>query len=617
MPGKRSLDPEDRTLYGANLRPPPGYTFDAAVASTFSLDFETMLAVPVSLALFAAENRDDIVANPLALLEGVQRIAGRLAVFSDAGRIQAQTHPQSRLCSLLEKIVVEVAAPGGGAFHPKLWVLRFQPMHAGDPVRLRLLILSRNLTRDRSWDTALTLDGHISGRRPVANRPLVNLIRRLPGLATAGVPEGTRELVTEISEDLRRVEWRVPEPFDNVSFAVNGLGGKLWKPEGCARLGVISPFCDEATLRMLAQLPAADKPVFVGRSDELAALSPAALEQFERVAVLDEMATTEDGEEGEEGVHYGLHAKVYVAESGWNTIITVGSGNATRPALSGRNVELFATLTGKRSRVGSVEEILGEAGFGRLTRPFIAGEVAAADPVQRDAEARLDVARNELCGAGLRLRCEREPTANGGASLWRMRLTSPSRVALAGVGKLRIWPITRGEGHGRDVLEALRCGESIDLGAMALVDVTRFMAFQLTDDGERASLLFSTGLALDGLPAQRQAALLRLVIDNNDAFFRYLRLLLSGVDDPFAAALAARGDSSRGNWRGAEDDVPLLEEMVRAFCRGGEKLRAIKRLIEQLGPPESGQADPVPPEFRLLWDTFRAALNAQEPAHAE
>ena len=79
MLNRRSLDPEQRTLYGANLQPPAGYVFDAAVATTFSLDFETALAVPVSLALFAAENRDDILSHPLALLEGAERIAGRLA----------------------------------------------------------------------------------------------------------------------------------------------------------------------------------------------------------------------------------------------------------------------------------------------------------------------------------------------------------------------------------------------------------------------------------------------------------------------------------------------------------------------------------------------------------
>jgi hypothetical protein len=109
MLNRTTLDPETRVLYGDSLQPPPGYVFDAAVATTFSLDFETALAAPVSLALFAAENRDDILSHPLALLEGAERIAGRLVVFTDAGHIHAQTRPHSRLCSLLERIIVEVA----------------------------------------------------------------------------------------------------------------------------------------------------------------------------------------------------------------------------------------------------------------------------------------------------------------------------------------------------------------------------------------------------------------------------------------------------------------------------------------------------------------------------
>ena len=56
---------------------------------------------------------------------------------------------------------------------------------------------------------------------------------------------------------------------------------------------------------------------------------------------------------------------------------------------------LFATLTGKRSRVGSIEEILGEKGFGRLTRPFVPNELVAVDTALRAAEARLDAARRE------------------------------------------------------------------------------------------------------------------------------------------------------------------------------------------------------------------------------
>lgn len=618
MLNRRSLDPEQRTLYGANLQPPAGYIFDAAVATTFSLDFETALAVPVSLALFAAENREDILTHPLALLEGAERIAGRLLVFSDAGHIQAHTRPHSRLCSLLERIIVEVAAPSGGAFHPKIWALRFKPVRSDEPTRLRLLVLSRNLTRDRSWDIALTLNGVVARRPQALNRPLADLIRRLPDFATAGLPEGARDLTEEIAEDLRRTDWSLPEPFQSLAFAVNGLSGKQWRPEPCARLGVISPFCDDTALSMLADLAGAEKPVLIGRSDELALVPAATLGRFARVAVMDEMAATEDGEEVDATALQGLHAKAFIAEMGWDTTITVGSGNATRPALvSGSNVEVFATLSGKRSRVGSIEEILGDKGFGRLTRPFVPNELVAVDAALRAAEARLDAARRDICRGGLKLRCERTQSADDGSLLWRVWMIPSTPLPLAGIGGLRVWPITRGEGHGQDALEKLRLGQPVDLGAMPLIDLTRFLAFHLIDRDSDVSILFSTGLLMEGLPLERHAAILRWVIDSKDAFFRYLRLLLSELGDPFAAALAAQEGSGHGPWRMAVDDAPLLEEMVRAFCRGGDQLRAIERLITRLETVEPGNADPIPAEFRTLWETFRVALKAQGDAHVQ
>lgn len=618
MLNRRSLDPEQRTLYGANLQPPAGYVFDAAVATTFSLDFETALAVPVSLALFAAENHDDILSHPLALLEGAERIAGRLVVFTDAGHIQASARPHSRLCSLLERIIVEVAAPQGGAFHPKMWALRFTPLRPEDPARLRLLILSRNLTRDRSWDIAATLDGVITKQPKAVNRPVADFLRQLPDLVIVGAPDGTKTLVDDLAEDIRRAEWSLPEPFESVAFAVNGLGGKPWRPEPCARLGVVSPFCDDQTLSLLAGLPSAEKPVFIGRSDELAQVPGATLDGFARVAVLDEMAAAEDGEEEDAAALQGLHAKAFIAERGWDTAITVGSGNATRPALlTGNNVEIFATLTGKRSQVGSVEEILGDNGFGRLTRPFVRDEMNAADAAQRTAEARLDEARREICRSGLKLRCERDEAAADGAPVWRVWLVPPEWLPLAGVGTLRVWPITRGDGHARDVLEPLRHGQPADLGAMPLVDLTRFLACHLTDEKEDVSILFSTGLMMEGLPTERHAAILRWVIDSKDAFFRYLRLLLSELGDPFAAALAAQNGSGQGAWRAASDDAPILEEMVRAFCQGGDQLRAIERLIARLETGDGADTDPIPAEFRALWNTFRIALATQDALHAK
>ena len=617
MLNRPTLDPETRVLYGDSLQPPPGYVFDAAVATTFSLDFETALAAPVSLALFAAENRDDVLTHPLALLEGAERIAGRLVVYADAGHLHAQGRPQPRLCSLLERIIVEVAAPRSGAFHPKLWALRYRPTRTGDPTLLRLLVLSRNLTRDRSWDISLRLDGELTRRIDGENLPLFELVSSLPDLAVATISDDARALTNSVAQDLRRAKWTLPDRLEEVRFAVNGFGNNVWKPEPCARLGIISPFCDGQALDLLCSL-SRTQPKLLSRPDELACVDGAVLDGFEQVSVLDEMAASEDGEEDvSPAAIQGLHAKAFIAEMGWDTVLTVGSGNATRPALiSGNNVELFASLKGKRSKVGSVDDIMGEKGFGRLTRTYERSELKPLDPAVRSAEMRLDEARRALCRGRLRLQCEVVEEQDSEV-LWRVWLIPGIPLPLAGVTSLSIWPITRGDAHACDALSALREGIPVDLGAMPLVDLTRFLAFRLEAEGGLASALFSTGLLIDGLPPERHAAILRSIIDSRSAFFRYLRLLLSELGDSFGAALAAQEGGGGGDWETAPDDAPLLEDMVRALCRGGERLHAIERLMTRLEADGEDQAsNPIPPEFRTLWDAFRIALQEQGGSHA-
>ncbi len=611
MTNRASLDPDARVLYGESLAAPSGFVFDSAVATTYSLDFETALAAPVSMALFAAENRDEILGQPLTLLEGAERVAYRLAVYCDAGHIQAQTQPQSRLCSLLEKMIIEVAAPHGGAFHPKIWVLRFKPQVGIGTGKMRLLVLSRNLTKDRSWDISLRLDGDIGRRAASGNKPIVDLLKRLPKIAVQPVSQEVNALTLDIAGDLNRTTWVLPEYFDTLSFAVNGIGADVWSPSACTRMGVVSPFCDDTTLTKLAQL-SQEKPILVGRSDELATCSADTLALYERVNVLDEMAASEDGEESEPESLHGLHAKAFIQEIGWNTVLTVGSGNATQAALADRrvvnNVEVFATLTGKSSKVGSVENILGAQGFGRLLCPFVAGEVSADAAAVKAAERHLEDTRRLLCKAGLTLRCKRSPAKGEDSGGWQVWLVCGQPLPLGRLANAFVWPITRGEGHRRDVMTALAAGNNVDFGVMPLADLTRFIAFQLADAESDARLLFSISLPMEGVPPERHAAIFRSIITNRDAFFRYLRLLLSELGAPFAMALAAHSGATEGAWgHGGGDDVPLLEDLVRALCAGDGRLMAVERLIARLAA-EGDEVDPVPTEFRVLWQAFRSAM---------
>ena len=63
-------------------------------------------------------------------------------------------------------MVVAARARNGGEFHSKVWLLRFGSEQRDEPTRMRLLVLSRNLTFDRCWDVSLCTGR--DGERPRA-----------------------------------------------------------------------------------------------------------------------------------------------------------------------------------------------------------------------------------------------------------------------------------------------------------------------------------------------------------------------------------------------------------------------------------------------------------------
>lgn len=609
------LDPKNRVLYGDSLQPPPDYIFDAAIATTFSMDFRTALAVPVSLALFGVNNRKEINQNPLALLEGAERVAKKLVIYADAGHIHAHSARQSRLCALFEDMIVEVTAQGGGAFHPKMWAIRYLPLEDNEPVKVRLLILSRNLTSDKSWDICLTLDGIVKGGNKAQNRPLFDLLSHLPERSLQPVANSTKDLTLDIANSIRRAEWDVPAPFENIEFAANGIGKQNWKPKKCRRLGVLSPFCDSHTLSFLADLPSQEKPIFIGRISELSALPDGTLEKFKKISVLSEFANNEILDDDEdtlmtsEEVHNDLHAKIFIQEVGWDTKLTMGSGNATRPALFTRkNVEIFATLTGKTSQVGRIDGILGEDGFGCLLEEFEKPDNYECDENLIQAERDIDKALRKICQAGFLMNCQRGTSDHAAKQEYMVSLSPTKKLKLTNISAVKVWPISLGDGHAKDGLEALRSKASIVLGAMPIEDISKFVAVRITHATHKLSKAFTISARLEGLPENRHEYLLRSIISNKKDFLRYLRLLLAAPGDFFGAAQAVGDGLARSDtWHEGADDMPLLEDMVRALSRDENALHDINRLIQRIGT-EKDEDSPIPDDFLTLWQTFQEVL---------
>ena len=180
------LSPDGRQTLLDALRPPFGYQLGCAVGTTFSLSLDAALTAPAAFALYAvadaAEQRD---VEPLELLDSIRRHAGRYTVFFQAGQVAVPA--QRRLFAYLEGALVPVTAPGGGVFHPKVWVLRFEA--DGSAPTYRMLCASRNLTHDRAWDTILRIDAADEDgdmRHEIDGSGLATFIGALPGPRVVG-----------------------------------------------------------------------------------------------------------------------------------------------------------------------------------------------------------------------------------------------------------------------------------------------------------------------------------------------------------------------------------------------------------------------------------------------
>ena len=589
------LHPSDRNLYTDALTPPRGYIFDQAIGTTYTLDPTTLLTIPVHLGL--ATRRKGGEADSVDLLGALHRVADRITVYTQCGRIQVPGGEQA-LFSLLESMIVEAASPGGGAFHPKVWVLRFKDSEGGRPT-FRLLVLSRNLTADRSWDLCLQLEGQLTKKARVANRPLSEFVRSLPSLAINSVDGRKRKQVRELAAQLACVKWELPEGFDEVKF--HAIHDKPWHPAKSDRLAVISPFVGTSALEALARTT--KQPiVLVSRPEELDGLKSDPGEMFGRVEILNDAVESEDGEDMSGRDMYGLHAKAIVTEKEDKVRVYVGSANATTSALvGGHNIEFFAELVG--SRTGGIDALLGEDGISEYIEPWAPSEEPVVDSKEQEGEKIRDRVREALTAAKFRVRCA-EDTRGG---KWQLNLCGNIAIDLEGVKTLRAWPITVRDTHAVNVLGFMN-QKTVNLGAYSLRSVTGLIAFEIVSDPDGMETRFTLNLPLDDPPEGRHAAILRAALKDREGFLRYLLLLLGEFDGGLGQNIDGTGSGVSGQWSDkGEEVVPLLEEMTRAFSRDPSRLHEIRGAVERLGSGADSD-NFIPEEFRTLWATFDKAL---------
>jgi len=597
------LAPDTRTVAMDVLRAPKGYRLDQVVLTTYSLDLDVLLALPLAVLAQSDRGVDELLEDPLLVLEALREAGRRVHVFVDAGGIAAP-HQARELFTLLESSVHPVRAPHGGAFHPKVWIARFTN-EAGD-VRLRVAVASRNLTFDRSWDVALVSNATPHATKTFkASHELATLLRALPKLGDGKLDRATRAILGSLADQVEHTRFPAPEGFEgDLTFKLLGIGKKavqpwLPVPDG-TKLLAIAPFASSSTLKSLAAITEGHRTL-VSRAAMLDDLPASALAAWSEVLMLSESAMGE-AEDSNASRPSGLHAKLVVIENDTSVDWFIGSANLTHAAFSGQNVEVMAALRGtfdpSTPETGSSIENFRTAGFTSLCEPYLRTEPPASDPALTAARQRIEAAQDALLTAKMRIGCE------SADAQWRWQLHYDA-VLPDGV-RITAWPATVREDHAQSLSSQLQW-------QLPVSRLTTFVAFRLSVDEEVEDLSLTLKLPAEGLPEGRVEHVLRMLIDTPERFMQFLRALLGGIEGLADWAVGVTPSSSAMPWTAGLGGEALLDDLVRAASREPHRLEPIRRLITDLRSTPEGR-EIVPDAFYKLWMTVEEVVLSRRPA---
>ena len=624
------LQPANRLTLIDAMRPPAGFQFESAMAVTYTLDLRALLAAPAALALAGhntdSDDSDGDAYEPIELIHALRAHASRMTVFSQVGEIALA--PSRRVFAFLERTVLPVSAPRGGIVHPKVWVIRYET--ARDPEdgqaveqRLRVLVASRNLTFDASWDTMVRLD-ETTGSGGTNLEPVGELFKGLLGCCSVDVPEDHSERVQSLADALKNASFALPTGVDDLKVHVLGLESKPSPLPGAAeRSLIISPFVSdsfftEAHPAKIDEL--VSSPEWLDRLDEN--LLPAAASDGrspQQQEDLDGPGPTSASTVGkvyafDDGSAFGLdadddrlsafdpgrplvglHAKVFAFEHQDRAQLFLGSANATGPAF-GSNVEILVELTGSVDALGIDRLCDGSDDEPGLRDLFY--DYHHSRDNETDRETSLDHHRQAI--ARLPIKGHVEESASGLSVIYRSQEPTP---VLDNVS-IHCWPLASG-GNRKRVAGGEPFEERFET---SLESLSGFLAFELAHEDGTLSC-FVIPVPLVGVPECRERVLLKILIGNAERFFRYLMALLD-EDSPEPGLIGAiERISGDGQDEGDKPiSLPVLEKLLRTMRQDPAKLAGLHPLVSDLAAD-----DALPEGFAELWKMIHDVAT-EEPA---
>lgn len=597
----------DRTDYNIILMPPDGYKLDKAIGTTYSLDLEALTAVAICLGL-SEETDSKLMQNPISMLNALQKVSDKIILFCEAGQIKAPLKPTA-LSILLEKMVVEVALPKDRqlgrypAFHPKTWVLSY--VNKDGDKKYRFVVMSRNLTFDRSWDVSFSMDSSRMVRQKKKTKPIINFLDFLSGSVSNNVKDAgkKRTLIRNMQVELADVSFSLDSKEFGENFEILPLGiGKnayqmsedvLFSTDRNSadstfhELVVMSPFLSESVIAdfNIAERGLSDsKRTLITRRSELSKLKEMDTDNFTIYVLKDEIVDGEDAisDVMTDKMKQDIHAKIYIRRKYADVDLYLGSMNASYSAIN-KNVEMMLWL-GTKNKYLNGEKFLKDIFCGPaddVKNPF--EKVTVMDAVQDidgDNKNALEQKIKELCRAKRKATITEDNYGKYKVTVEFPGVTSDKTIMVS--------PFHSKQEH-------TLC-EKIEFTELEILQLSEF--YELTAKEGEDEIHRIIMIPTIGFPEDRESAVVNSIVKDRASFVEYIAFVLG--DDYLASMLEKKQIGESGIFQHSNDAMPVLyEKMLKTSVEEPERFRDIGYVLKMVTDKEI-----IPDEFRELYDTF-------------
>ncbi len=602
---------QDRRNYSNLLMPPTGYVLEKAIGTTYSLDLEALTAVSICLGL-SGDIDSKAMQNPISMLNALQKVSDKIVIFCEAGQIKMPSKLNA-LSILLEKMVVSVALPKDKkigrypAFHPKTWTLCY--VNEDGDRKYRFILMSRNLTFDRSWDISFAMDSSDKVRQKRKTKPIIDFLDYLKGtIHNTNMNAGKkRNIISSFTTELSSVSFSLDSKEFGEEFQIMplGIGSYSYDMNDDAlfcedrnsadytfhELVIMSPFL---TGSVIENFNKSDRGLtdcrrtLITRRSELSKLKDNQTDNFNIFALKDEIIDGEDyiSDQNEDKLKQDIHAKIYLRRKYSDVYLYFGSMNASYAAIN-KNVEMMIKLSTK-NRYLNGKSFLNEIFCGTedgANNPF--ERVSVIEDIQNEATNSKDILEQkikDLCRVKRRAVITKEAGEKYSVQIEFAEVEQEENIFISPFNSKQKKTLSNYIQF--EDLDLLQLSEFYEvIASMGDVSIHRIIMIPTT-----------------GFPENRENAVVNSVVKDRASFVEYIAFVLG--DDYLISLMENKQLGESSFFKQASDVMPALyEKMLKTSLETPERLKDIGYILKMITDKAI-----IPDEFRETYEVFCKTL---------